>query len=1201
MKISIDTAKSVDALGSITNNTVDRQDALDSESPYVFVEWLQKIGAHGEEPEEHITEYGKYLREWNNKNGLSKAAGKQVVVDRYKALLKDITLNHTTSEEKRFLQNINYDNPRHIEAALPFFATKIRELSLYFAQERDNIKYQKVKAVLGGTVYGAAELVYKYIPQLLRRDDFTLQYQDTPIDVSPIGLYSDFKVNIRETYDITQEYFTQSSVDIDPTLFSDISTAISEVLQECKPKLQLSDGVNLILNDAAAGIEGVFIDSDTTGLALSVFSNYTNNIDNLNAYNKAKLLPTLLGTGLEVLSGGSITPLIAPSNNWRNIFTRYQPTFNNTPSSKLTTIEELGGYFTPANLGVLTYYSLKPTPVVRADMDLTKEYVLPDTSKYGNSIMSASSGLPITHKEDVQWLKADSANGSLLGDIINDRTLPKFYNYRSIEEIATEPKTGISRSTDAYGFFTGEKGDIWANSDIYEPLGVNVFDIDSRQEDLVVGHDTLYRWRTDIYGNEYSLYKSIRPVRLPGSNESGTAPVEDFQGTTGCEIIDGGTTLKKQPPPYTTDVFYQYYDGGRKPGVDPKTEQSNLLRPFDDLRTPDWEGNIPDHNSYYYGPNPNQTEGGIDIYQITYHGFDRKGIIPIYDQQSYCGMFTDQACGVIAAGNEECVIADNYSFYVFSEPDNISHSRPSTDDHDAFEYYANPSYDEFDGSIGFSNHGAPSEFEIIESNSIDGRTFNDNMCSTMDIEYRTDNDSIVPLYRGSMNIAETAEMTVNSDTSQSTPTIYEQKRAGGGSLYFRSYNGTQISNIQDIFSDVFKYYGFFDNSDYDKVKEDISNNNITDMDVIYDTLVVQTSGHILMEKVNFNAEYSKVLPNNTTNVLLRTAESRPLLEKSIGWFLNEDDNILLTGTTATEVIDGNVVVYPRLFQVDIKTLEYKQVFPNADYPEGIDDYILTGDLASYDISEVDQPIISYDEKTDKYNVSYSATLTDGDNRIYTIFTSDFKYKRLNLQLQDNAAYHSLSTLAGDDISPTTTKVVYLPGEAAGVTQPESEVKYHHMTLNETISAHELMLSIDTETIPVSGYKVNKIIVNHGDGILDVREREIGSGLTDLSFDITTLPDPSDIGDPRRGQIDHTHNLNSTVPTTRTVSVSAVYSDFSKLIYNIDINTQPITVSALGGLKMINSKIYTDLTGAHKHLITLETQNPKYVSNVVLTR
>ena len=55
-------------------------------------------------------------------------------------------------------------------------------------------------------------------------------------------------------------------------------------------------------------------------------------------------------------------------------------------------------------------------------------------------------------------------------------------------------------------------------------------------------------------------------------------------------------------------------------------------------------------------------------------------------------------------------------------------------------------------------------------------------------------------------------------------------------------------------------------------------------------------------------------------------------------------------------------------------------------------------------------------------------------------------------------------------------------------------------------------------------------------------------------------------------------------------------------YNIDIETVPYTVeSGFDGAKLIDSKLFTDVEGKDRQLLVIETQNPRYVTNVIVDR
>lgn len=1212
MDIILDKTRKLTPIKSVTNDiSSEAERKLDTEAPLPFLEWIESTGLSSETPEDYMSEYTTYLKKWSIYNKLSNSDSSQVIITRYKALLKDIALNHTSDDEKRFLSNIDYDNPRHVESALPFFARKLKQIALYYTQERDNIKQQNTRTKLSGTTLGTSELAYKYVPQLLRRDDLTLKFQNNTVEISTQDIYTNFKVDIDELYDISQEYFKSEKLPINIDVHTDIASAIQEVLEECKPVLKLSNGASLILNNTATGVEPDVTADDLNILHRSYFQRYTQDINELNVYVEADYIPTLVGSNISYLSGGTITPVLSSDTHHRNMFNRYGPVINNKAEPVLKSVKELGGYFTPAKLGTLTYYSNKPTYNVTSD---STSIIVPELDKYGNSAAFGVTGIPVEHVEHIEWLKAGIGTGRLKGDIVADRSYQKFYNYSSIEEMSENSRLGVSRTTDKLGFFDGDKADVWSMEDVYEQPARNIYDIDGRQETMLTEMGTLITWRTDIYGNEYAMFKHVSPERSPVD----MIPEDEEdrpEAVITCETVDGGETLVKHPDMYGSTDF-EIFDGGRHPGLDPKPEQSNLSKPFPDIREPEWDGSsfvTPEHTTAYFGYDPTGISPNLDRYPITFHGFRRLEDSPAYDRQMYCGLFTDTECGVLFSNLDRCVIADNYVFQTFT--DIISgDNRISTHaqlPRDAFDVYTAPGKSEVLNErnpeyVGFTTWGqSASGVKVTEGNKLDGDSFLSEACKNIDAEYFYDITNNVPLFLGETNVSETKRSEPRRVESQSL-TNYQQKNAPTGRGIFRSYNGKKIITLSEALEQVLKYYSFFDGSDFDLIQSSIENGEIVDIDVLYDVIVIQTADHLYIEKVQFDPTTCEIKPSGSSNVVLRTWDTDPEREKLIGWFFDEKKNRMLTGTTC---LDGDTV-YVKLFDIDLETLQYKQVFPNNDYPESSESFELPEDLLDTVISTVDTPIIAYNETTDVYNVTFGATLSSSNKISQAYICSDYKDQKLNYQLIDSSVHYSTFVPMTDTRQSLVSQSILLPGrnlKPAPLTPPVNEHKTFNMSmssmLGHVLSAQSLELEILCTDLPVTSnsHKINEIIVDYGDGESDNAVRLIDMNAVG-NVDLISLPDPGDVNDPRVNIFNHTYVFNKSEPDTITATVSAIYSDFSTYTYNINIETSPYTIaSGFDGLKLINSKTFTDLNGINKQVLTLETQNPQHVTDVVLTR
>ena len=1208
MSVNIETVKDYTPINSITGSPDDISniDLVDKFQPLTYVEWVSRIGEHSSN--DLTFYYNAYLRQWaaikEQTNSLE-----NIITSQYRTLIKDISLNYTTDEEKRFLSNINYNDPRHVESSLPFFAAKIKQITLYYARERDIIKQQKIKRSASGSTEGVERSVAREIThQIISPDLNSLSDGNVTENLDTRGVK--YTTRVVSLYDLSQSYFKDGVVPVTIETFADIDSIIAATLEECAPVLNLTDSINLILtNQSTLQIEpGKSLEK----LNYSEFFNYIKSEDNLNDIRLPDYINTILGSDVMQLSGGNITKLSSVKKPWRNLYNRYTPVINTLPEScsNYKTIEEIGGFNIPSKAGVLTFYSNAPKPVLQAD---NTQELLPDVSRYGSSVFTGATGCPVYHVEDITWLKSDNSNGRLFGDIIQSKALAKFSGYTSADEISIAPQTGLSRSTDDLDFFEGDRKSRWSQSDIFPEEGPNVYDIDKRVESLIIGDRTMYKWRTDVYGNEYALYKTIQPPRSPLAFGPG---VEDdpVEVVAGCQILDGGDTLAVRPSMYDPDVEYDIYEGGRSPKTDNKFEQSRLPRPFKDLRRVlgvDEFGDpiLEEHNSWYVGVDvdSDRTSNDTELRQVTFHGFRKPS--PTYDSQAYGGLFTDTTCGVIDPSSFKCELIDNYTFNDPSEEIQngkyISNHYPLTGEtQDSFEFYINPGTSEDWESLGFS--GAPGD-NIVAGNNIDGRLFSDTFCEDQTGDYLYDTRH-APYYDQDLTVSRTKYAETPDNNITTTPTIYEQNSIPG-EMFFRSYNGSKINTIQIAMNNILQNFGYFDSSDHDIILNDITHNNIIDMDILYDNILISTPTHMLIEKINFDASTSTLLPNNTTNVLLRTNNGSEL-EKSLGWFFNEEAHQLVTGFTS---ISGGVV-YPRIFTVDLGTLQYKQSYPNQDYSDSVESFELTGELANYVIKSIDTPIIKYNDKTDVYNVSYSSILSGERDEIYAIFTNNFKHDKLNMKLIDACVYH------GDNVdtyippgeswdTPLVSKTIRLQGETNLIPRTPGEVKEQTLSLRDmtgyALSGYQLDLNINTKYIPVDSdhYNLIQIMFDPADGTeVYVNDRVIDDGLGSLTVDITELPDQSDFGDPRVEGFSHMYNFTKPEPFTYSAKISAIYSDFSMIIYTLNIETEPYSVqSGLGGLKLVESKIYTDTTGASKQLLVLETQSPRYISNVVIDR
>lgn len=1174
-----------------SNSVISNGEGDDQLKPFSYTEWLNQSSVSTSVVRDYTVEYNKYIKSWNQYVQEKKTPYNRQ--ERYKLLIKNIALNYTTDEEKRFLTNIDYENQRHVAAATTFFAEKIKEIALYYADARQNIRQANTRSGATGSKYTIEKLVYNEIPKLVNERNIL---GDQRVDKNSGYTGGKSVVKVIDLFEIEEDQLQATQIEYDKELYIDIQQAVQNLLNECLPVLQISDGLSLTVSNAEIN------DTNISLLDYENFESYIKRESELNLHNLSKTVPKLVGADMYTLSGGQPVKLFEGEYKWRNIFNRTGPQYNTQYTNKLKSKQQIGNLFIPQNMGVLTYYSHKPTlQSIPAELE---GQIIPDPYKMNTTGM-------LKHAENVEWVKASTANDGLAGDIVDANKLARFYSYRSREDSTLNSGYGLSRTYDPIGFFTGDKNDVWANSDVFEKEAANIYDIDHRQETLLTGHNTVTSWISDIYGNQYSLYKPA-PPRSPTTFIFGESE-EDYLTSSVCKILDGGDTLKKRPKLWDEGVEYKIYEGGRRWDVDPKVEQQINITPFEDLRqmirVKRDDGTVvevlEEHNAYDYQPNNDRTE--LQIRKITYHGFKKKGLEPVYDEQAYGGLFTDLTCGQIDPASRKCIIRDNYAFGTFSDIVSgdyyISREDPLPGFTDAFESYTNTDYDDI---LTFNDELKVSGVELFVGENMDGAKFGGDDCfDNIEAQFTYEIENSSTFFDKSINVGRTKLAQINY-VDESEQTQYNRSREVG-TIYFRSYNDSRILKIQDILAELATETGDSVGSDRVKLIEQINNGQVINMDVFYDVLYIETETFMYIERIKFDYETSSLLKSDYPSVLIRKSTDDDQLISPI---YNKEKHELLYGQTFMHVVNEKTQVYPVIYRTNLTNMSTDLIFTDTD--NNIEQYTLSDNLSSFQIEKIDKPILSYNELIDLYSLTFSCKLSSANHICYGICIGDFDRTDAEYSMKDLQMNHTTPV--------TPTNVYRAPWEEKKLSKNikfnpselpvpvDNDVNYTlslSSIMQEVFNGYQLELTFDTKTIPVSneGAKINQIIFNPDDGSENKQvTRLIETGFEPINFDIGDLPDQSDLHDPRKYGITHQYIFADSSRDLYTPTLTAVYANHRKLIVEMRLEVEPYTIeTGFDDIRVIDTKTYTDQTGHNKQLIVTETVNPRYVSHNVITK
>lgn len=567
---------------SITNSNVNVKDVLDKDSPLSFLDFIKLINVSFE-PDTLQNYYNVYLKEWNNQNTSSEIDNNSLIVERYRDFIREISLSYTTPEEKKFLSLIDFNDPLDLDIAIGFYGRKLKELSEFYNEKREDVKFNIIRNKLKGSVFGTERSI----------SDLTLSYLKNYSEGKMLFDYSDIQnkleIEIEELYDTYPQYFNQIP---DPLVYD---------------KKDLDYGYDIFLKSNEELISEIF-----SGMSEELKD--IKEVDQL-FNNKRKLTQKYVTTDFYYLSTGStVTDFISgklfqsdsPALNFKN---RYYPTTASTESAdNLKTTRELG-FFRPCKTsivlvdGVNYSFSINTTNLLPNSL-----YYFPDPNIFGKN------GDVLTFIVDDSHLKRNFSSGKAANQPNSDANDTKYYGYVS-KTVPTDGKY-LDNIFDS-GFISDIKPDVYGNL-------FGLFKNDHRHRKTIEYSEspTLYsvlfngyQFYDDMYGEAYSFNYT-------------TADDSTYRETTRSGLSTNTGTFD------TTDVDTSLFFGFFTPYNElTSPTESNLLKtyiilenafilkddfsPYDESSSSDLSSFEFDSGSFYY---TKLVDGGINSYNPLIRG-----------------------------------------------------------------------------------------------------------------------------------------------------------------------------------------------------------------------------------------------------------------------------------------------------------------------------------------------------------------------------------------------------------------------------------------------------------------------------------------------------------------------------------------------------------------------------------------------------
>ncbi len=197
---------------------------------------------------------------------------------------------------------------------------------------------------------------------------------------------------------------------------------------------------------------------------------------------------------------------------WSNFSNRFYPTIANVPTAEsLYTIENKGGYFLPQNLGVSQFINRNFDVFIKPEYGLSATTVLAESVDVhigGRGLTKEDQHTIFEWKENNQWLKESSTAGELAGYVKKSLTknLQTFIPYQSNIQ---ETSLGLVTTRSRYTPWGGLNDEEWVDKS-NEPRGfTGVVNVSAWADSQVLKQNehVVDSWASDIYGNQYGLYK----------------------------------------------------------------------------------------------------------------------------------------------------------------------------------------------------------------------------------------------------------------------------------------------------------------------------------------------------------------------------------------------------------------------------------------------------------------------------------------------------------------------------------------------------------------------------------------------------------------------------------------------------------------------------------------------------------------------
>lgn len=203
--------------------------SLNTISPLSYNEWLAKQDTLSAALAK--IRYNEYLTDWFEEQYLKKEEDKENLKKDYVQLVKDLSFLFGQNEKDQFLADIDYTNEEELIFAIPFFAKKLKEISIVLSKKREAVKEAKLRYNLIGSNNGLEKLLNEYILRGFTNTENSI----TQVPASPLldffpdlsAVKDNFFIEVEELHD-SNTYF-DSDPDVSINEYVNVNDLVNQI------------------------------------------------------------------------------------------------------------------------------------------------------------------------------------------------------------------------------------------------------------------------------------------------------------------------------------------------------------------------------------------------------------------------------------------------------------------------------------------------------------------------------------------------------------------------------------------------------------------------------------------------------------------------------------------------------------------------------------------------------------------------------------------------------------------------------------------------------------------------------------------------------------------------------------------------------------------------------------------------------------